>query len=453
MKRKTINIITMCMVWTLILVLAASCTTQDSKPEVDQEASQQVVDQDNDNQEDKVQKQDKSDGNSEKITLAFWNGFTGSDGEILTDIVDRFNENNDQNIEIKMDIMPWDTYFQKLPPAIATNTAPSFVLMGVEFIPEYVSSNSIQPLDDFWDVTGIDESDFVKNVLDMYKYQGKYYMTPMQYNLQYLYWNKDLFKEAGLDPEKPPETWEQLGEYAVQLTDPTKNQYGFGVTKDDALAPLIWGNGGEFWDIENQKSLLDSPENIKTYEWLQDLVVNKEVSPKGATGPDLDNLLKSGNLAMYISGPWQVNGLRNAGINFGITAPPKGTVTQAAPLGGCGFAIPKGTTDELKSAVYEFCKYWLSPEILKEWTMKNGFPPFSNEVINDPDVMNDEIQQSIAPLGTLGKSYNLEIAIGSQLHNDVIKPMMDTILMGTGKPADVVKEASEKIDEIFQSSK
>ena len=43
------------------------------------------------------------------------------------------------------------------------------------------------------------------------------------------------------------------------------------------------------WDIENQKSLLDSPENIKTYEWLQDLVVNKGVSPKGATGPDLDN--------------------------------------------------------------------------------------------------------------------------------------------------------------------
>lgn len=396
---------------------------------------------------------ESSGGSSGKITLTFWNGFTGSDGEVLRDIVNRFNENNGKNIEIKMDIMPWDTYFQKLPPAIATNTAPSFVLMGAEYIPEYVSNNSIQPLDDFWSTTGLNESNFVKNVLDMYKYQGKYYMTPMQYNLMYLYWNKDLFKDAGLDPEKPPETWEQLGEYAVKLTDPSKQQYGFGATKDDALAPLIWGNGGEFWDADNQKSLLDSPQNIKTYEWLQDLVVNKKVSPKGATGADLDNLLKSGKLAMYISGPWQVNGLRTEGINFGITAPPKGTVTQASPIGGCGFAIPRGTSDELKTAVYEFAKYWLSTEILKEWTMKNGFPPFSEEVINDPDILNDEIQKSIAPLGTLGKSYNLGIVVGSQLHNDVIEPMMDTILMGMGDPANEVKKASEMIDQIFQNSK
>jgi multiple sugar transport system substrate-binding protein len=394
-----------------------------------------------------------SEEGGDKVTLTFWNGFTASDGEILRDIVERFNEENSGKIEIKMDIMPWDTFFQKLPPAIATDTAPSFVLMGVERIPEYVSNNSIQPLDDFWSVTGLNESNYVKNVLDMCKYQGKYYMMPMQYNLMYLYWNKDLFKEAGLDPEKPPETWEQLGEYAVKLTDSSKNQYGYGVTKDDAQAALIWGNGGEFWDIEAKKSLLNSEQNIKSYEWLQDLVVNKKVSPKGATGPDLDNLLTSGKLAMYINGPWLINGLKSQGVNFGITAPPKGSVTQASPIGGCGFAIPKGTPDELKPAIYEFVKYWLSQGTLKEWTIRNGFPPFSEEVINDPDVMNDDVQKMIAPLGPLGKSYNLGTEVGSQLHNDVIEPMLDAILMGIGNPADEVKKASDKIDQIFQTAK
>ncbi len=65
----------------------------------------------------------------EPVTLTFWNGFTGTDGEVLVDIVNTYNETNDKNITIEMDIMPWDTFYEKLPPAIATGTAPDFVLI------------------------------------------------------------------------------------------------------------------------------------------------------------------------------------------------------------------------------------------------------------------------------------------------------------------------------------
>lgn len=235
----------------------------------------------------------------QKITITFWNGFTASDGEILREIVDRFNKEYAGKIEIKMDIMPWDVFFQKLPPAIATKTAPSFVLMGDNVIPQYVAKKAIQPLDDIWRVTSLKESAFAPTVLEMFKYNGKYYEIPMQYNLIYLYWNKDLFKAAGLDPERPPQTWEELKDYAIKLTDPSKNQYGFGMPVKIAppwYAPLIWGNGGEFFDLKTKRSLLNSPQNIKSLEFLQDLALNKKVTPRSATGPDLDNLLiSSGN--------------------------------------------------------------------------------------------------------------------------------------------------------------
>ena len=67
-----------------------------------------------------------------KVTLTFWNGFTSSDGDILREIVDRFNQLHVGEIEIQMDIIPWEVMFQRLPPAIATNTAPSFILMGYD---------------------------------------------------------------------------------------------------------------------------------------------------------------------------------------------------------------------------------------------------------------------------------------------------------------------------------
>lgn len=386
-----------------------------------------------------------------KTTITFWNGFTGPDGEILREIVTRFNKENDKGINIKMDIMPWDVFFQKLPPAIATDTAPSFVLLDPVNIPQYASNDALQILDDFWSVTGLKESDYLENVLNMMKHNGHYYELPMQTNLFYLYWNKDLFREAGLDPERPPQTMEELADFAVKLTNPQKNQFGFGMPISGVYAVgFLWNNGGEIYDLKVRKSLLDSPQNIKTLEWMQNLAVNKKVTPRGATGPELDNLLMSGQLAMYINGPWLINGLRKNGINFGITAPPKGSVRQQVPAGGVGFAVPSGTSAEEKKAVYEFIKYWMSPQILKEWSMRNGFPVWSHAVMNDPEIKADPIQRAISPLGSLGRFHGHGFQHAAALDNDILWPMLESILAGVEKPAGAVRKASQKIDALLQ---
>jgi multiple sugar transport system substrate-binding protein len=389
-----------------------------------------------------------------KVTLSFWNGFTGPDGVILKDIVKRFNDKNKGKIEIKMDIMGWDVLSQKLPPAIATKAAPGLVLMIGDLIPQYLANGSFQPLDDFWTKTGLKESAYVRNVLDIGKYNGKYYAFPMQFNLIYLYWNKDLFKAAGLDPERPPQTMEELGKYAEKLTNLNKKQYGFGMPVKGATqywASFFWNNGGEIFDLKAKKSLLNSPQNIKTLEWMQDLAVNKKVTPIDASGADLENLMMSGKLGMYINGPWLINGLKENKINFGITAPPKGSVRQQVISGGIGFAIPSTATKEEKDAAYQFIKYWMSHEISKEWSMKNGFPAWSKAVLNDPVIKADPIQSAISPLNTLGRAYNPEAynSIGA-LDNDALWPMIESIVTGISKPADAVKKASNKMDEIFK---
>lgn len=390
--------------------------------------------------------------NGNSTTITFWNGFTGPDGEILREIVNRFNQEQAGKINVEMDIMPWDVFFQKLPPAIATKTAPSFVLLDPVNIPQYVANDALQTMDDFWEVTGLKESAYVENVLELMKYNGSYYEMPMQSNLFYLYWNKDLFQAAGLDPERPPETMEELGDFAEKLTNPRLNQFGFGMPITGVYAVgFLWNNGGEIYDLEAGKSLLNSPQNIDTLKWMQDLAVRKRVTPRGATGPDLDNLLMSGQLAMYINGPWLINGLRNNDINFGIAAPPKGSVRQQVPSGGVGFAVPSGINAAEKKAVYEFIKYWMSPEILKEWSIRNGFPAWSYAVMDDPEIKTDPIQGTISPLGSLGRFHGHGFQHAPTLDNDILWPMLESILAGVEKPADAVKKASQKIDDLLQN--
>ncbi|MDE6387969.1 MAG: ABC transporter substrate-binding protein [Lachnospiraceae bacterium] len=385
----------------------------------------------------------------EKITLQFWNVFTGSDGDILREIVDNYNKTNTDNIEIQMDIMPNDQLQQKLPAAIATGTAPDFVLFGVENLAPYVSNDSLEDISDFWDVTGVDKSNFLENVLELSHVDGKLYGTPMQYNVSYLYWNKDLFEAAGLDPEKAPATLEELSEYAEKLTDSSKNQYGLALPTNVTYMQFLWANGGDADDPQTNANLLDSEENLETLTWLQDLMVNKKVSPENITGPEADTMLQAGQIAMYMSGPWQINGLREQGINFGIAPCVAGSAGAFSPAGGCSYVIPKGTEESHKLAAYKFMQYWLTDDILKEWSQRNGFPVWSKTLMEDPEIQNDEVLNSISKATEIGRSYNLGYSLASQIDNDVMIPMFEKVMTGAATPEDALKEASEAMDKVL----
>lgn len=387
----------------------------------------------------------------EKITLEFWNVFTGSDGDILREIVDNYNATNTDNIFINMSIMPNDQLQQKLPATILTGTAPDFVLFGVENIAPYVSNDSLEDISDFWDVTGVDKSNFLENVVDLSYVDGKLYGAPMQYNAFYLYWNKDLFKAAGLDPEVPPATMEELADYAVKLTDSSKNQFGLALPTGVTYPEFLWANGGDAVDTATNTNLLNSSENLATLTWLQDLTVNKKVSPSNITGTEADTMLQAGQVAMYISGPWQVNGLRAQGIDFGIAPCVAGSAGSFAHSGGCSFVVPKGTEESQKAAIYKFMAYWLSDDILKEWSQKNGFPVWSKTLMEDPDIQNDEVISTISKASEIGRSYMLGYSKASQIDSDVMVPMFEKVMAGGTTPEEALAEASKTLDTILSN--
>ncbi len=385
----------------------------------------------------------------EPVTISFWCNFTGSDGDVLRELVADFNETNEEGITVEIDIMDSDTLQSKLPTAISTGTGPSFILMGIEYLEQYAANGLIEDISDFWETTGIDESGFYENVVQKSYIGDTLYGVPMQYNLQYLYYNKDVFEAAGLDPENPPATLDELKEAAIACTDTSKNQYGLGIPYDyAAYVCWLWANGGDVISVDGTENLLNSQENIDTLTWLQDLVMNEGVSPEGLSAADADTMLQSGQLAMYTSGPWNINGLTELGVNFGVAAIPAGTDGAYSPEGGCSWMLTKGADDAVRKAVYEFMAYWLSDSTLKEWSNRNGFPVWSYSVLEDEEIKNNEILSSVSAASEIGRDWHLGLSIGSQIDKDVMQPLMESVLAGNDV-AESLQSASDTLDGII----
>ncbi|MCR5033350.1 MAG: ABC transporter substrate-binding protein [Lachnospiraceae bacterium] len=385
---------------------------------------------------------------AEPITISFWCNFTGSDGDVLREIVANYNETNTDNVTVEIDIMDYATLQSKLPTAISTGTGPSFILAGVELIKQYKENDMILPIDDFWDVTGIDKSNFNANVLEKSYFDGTQYGVPMQYNLQYLYYNKDLFAAAGLDPEKAPKTMDELEAAAVACTDAANGIYGIGLPVNYGnYVEYLWANGGDVVSTDGTQNFLNSEENIKTLTWMQDLM-KKGVSPEGLDAGEADTMFQAGRLAMYTSGPWNINGLNQLGINYGITAIPAGSAGAFAPEGGCSWMLAKGADDAVRSAAYKFMAYWLSDGVLKEWSNRNGFPVWADTVLADPEIQANKILADVSEASTIGRDYHLQLDCGSQIDADVMQPLMERVLRGDDV-ATCLQEASDKLDEIL----
>ena len=391
----------------------------------------------------------ESASTAEPIEVSFWCNFTGSDGDVLREIVQEFNESNTDNITVSVDIMDYSTLLTKLPASVSTGTGPSFILAGIELINEYATNDMLEDIGDFWEVTGTNKDNFYENVLAKSYVDGTQYGVPMQYNLQYLYYNKDMFEAAGLDPDAPPATFKELEEYAKALTDNSKGTYGIALPTDYGYyVQYLWGNGGDVINTSTDENLLVSDENKETLQWLQDLE-KAGVSPSGITAAEADTMFQSGQVAMEMAGPWNINALNGLGMNYGIAAIPAGSDGAYSAEGGCCWMLTKGADDATRNAVYKFMAYWLSDSVLKKWSTVNGFPVWSYSLLEDADIQSNDILSSVSEASTIGRDWHLGYSYGSQIDSDVMNPLVEKVLAGEDVST-ALQEASNTLDSIIK---
>ena len=334
----------------------------------------------------------KNEVSGEKITIDFWNSWTGSDGETLIAKVDEFNKTNPYGITINMDIS--SSVAEKLSTSLPTGEAAPLVLLGAA--DRFGYQEYLLDINDIWENTSLKETDFNENAMSAMKIDDDLYSIPFQNSMYYLYWNKDLFEAAGLDPETPPQSYEEWTEMASKITDENKNIYGSGLimsfgNHQMCMMQMMSGRLVTKTDDGKWSVNIKDNEGVKQYlEWM------KEEFDSGDNPADngIETMFNAGQIGLMVNGPWHAAGAKDAGINFGMTK-----IFGKEPVGDvAGFFITNSASEEEKLAAERFIEWWYAGDEetpMEEtgagvWSTELGFPTAYLPLAETDAYKNDE---------------------------------------------------------------
>ncbi len=309
-------------------------------------------------------------------------------GGPLTQIFDRYVEEfNKANPDIKV-VATYAGGYDDISAAVQTEIqgkgeGPDVAVMLAADLPTFIDNGYIVPLQDF-----IDKMDdgkaytddffpaFMRNSVDG---DGKVWAIPFQRSTPVLYYNKDMFKEVGLDPAAAPKTFQDLVDYAKKLTKPNGERWGLEIPSDGFPYWLFQGfaiaNGQNVVGDNFNDVYFNSPEVVKGLQFFSDLSQKDGVMPKGVIiWGDTPKDFTSGKAAMiYHTTGSLTNILKNATFDVGVGFLPQGDKGYGAPTGGGNLYMFSTSTPEKQEAAFKWITYLSSPEIQSDWGAATGY--------------------------------------------------------------------------------
>ncbi|WP_339198448.1 ABC transporter substrate-binding protein [Aeribacillus sp. FSL k6-2211] len=326
------------------------------------------------------EKQNQSDG--EKTEVIFWHAMGGELEPVLNEIVDEFNKKQ-ENIEVKPIFQgSYEEALTKFNTVAGTKDAPAIMQIFEVGTKYMIDSGKIQPVQKFIDEENYDTSQWEKNISNYYSVGGVQYSMPFNSSTPVLIYNKDVFKEAGLDPEKPPMTYSELKDAAKKLTK-GQERYGFSILNYGwFFEELLAVQGGHFVDQENgregnaQKAVFNSEEGLRVFELIADMYKEGTYYNVGTNWDDIRAAFQSGKIAMYLDSSAGVKAIvDNAPFNVGVSylPVPDNVERQGVIIGGASIWMSAGIEEETQKAAWEFMKYLTTPEVQAKWHVESGY--------------------------------------------------------------------------------
>ncbi|HLV29097.1 MAG TPA: ABC transporter substrate-binding protein [Burkholderiaceae bacterium] len=231
-------------------------------------------------------------------------------------------------------------------------------------------------------------SDFYPGFMANSQTGDKTWGIPFQRSTIVMYYNKDLFKEAGLDPEKAPATWNELVEYASKLTkrdaDGNVTQWGIQIPSGGAFGywlfqALTTPNDVLLMNQDGTETYLDKPAVIEAMQFWHDLAYKHKVMPQGTIdwGTTPRDFLVGKTAMMWTTTGNLTNVRTNADFDFGV-APMPHAKQGGSPTGGGNFYLFESATPEQQKAALTFVKWMTSPENAAQWSIDTGYVAVSN---------------------------------------------------------------------------
>jgi multiple sugar transport system substrate-binding protein len=392
-----------------------------------------------------------------KIIIDFWT-FWGSETRrpIIEKMVDDYNASQDK-VFVKHTFLPWGDIWTKNLAAIAAGNPPDVIINDINSVSHRAKNNQAENLSKY--IKKDDYKDkFYPELWNTVEYEGDPYAVPFNTDTRLLFYNKTAFKEAGLDPNKPPRTWEELETYAQKLDKKDGDRY-----ERIGFYPL-WGSfGPESWmmNADNGKGYIDNngnvaiatKEKVKALNWIKGwnerIGIDNINAYKADFGSEQSNPFIAGKVAMMVDVGTFYTQIRDygKGMDFGVAPIPAVSQSEKNWSQGGGFVaeIPKGSKNP--DEAWKFIEYLTDTKAQTYWASEN-FDNVANKkaaekALSMLEGKDKEVYQATVDNMKVTKLH--PIPVDAPDYQSKINPTIDAVLLGERKAAEALKEAEKSI--------
>jgi len=329
-------------------------------------------------------------GGSGEEPLRFWHAMPGALGVALDGLVADFNEGRSVPVE-SVSMGRYQALSQKLMAAVAAGGPPDIGQCYEAWTANLVENGSLAPLSGFLASRG--PGDVYEIFLAGATQGGELWSFPFNKSVRCLYYNRDLFRAAGLDPDSPPRTWADYRAFASRLTvdrdgDGEPEQHGLASQITASMFEnLLVQNGGSLLNEDETRVAFDSPEGVEALEFMADLLV-RDGSAILSQGFDYQNDFLAGKVAMIEGSSVSLSFFRDPSgepkyaFDLGIAALPAGK-RDVQLVAGTDVVIFR--TDPAREALaWEFVKWFTDTEQTARWAAETGYLPVRRSAMDHP---------------------------------------------------------------------
>ncbi len=359
------------------------------------------------------------------------------------------------DIDLQFEIVPYKDLATKEMVACQAKVGPDLMWQSYAWTNSFAKKGLLQSYNKYLEKSDkVKLEDFDQTALELGTVDGEKYGLAWSTEAMCLVYNKDLFKDAGLDPESPPKTWNEVIEYAQALTKDTDgdgmtDQYGYGLVGNLTgntwfrFVPEIWSAGGEVSNNDMTESTLNNQEALEAATYYSELLTKYHVAPEGSVNngaAEVRTLFNNNKIGMYVDGQSAVLNIKKDApdLDVGVALWPGKDGPLNAGLGGYYVAMPKNAANP--DDAWTFLEYFLSEEV-QEW-FPNAFP--ANLEARNAERFKDETNQIFAE--QLSHTKNFQPLKDTPKAQQIILDAVQSMLSGSAAPEEAMKTAKESLD-------
>ncbi|HLJ58551.1 MAG TPA: ABC transporter substrate-binding protein [bacterium] len=380
--------------------------------------------------------------------IVFWHAMGGNLGEtVVNAFVNKFNAAR-KDIQVEAQFQgSYDDLINKLRASLGSSSVPAVSQVydiGTRFM---IDSKAIVPMQTFIDREKFDISQYEPNILSYYRVGTRLYSMPFNTSSAILYYNKDLFKQAGLDPNQPPRTFEEIEAYATKLVQSNATRSGITIAIYGwFFEQLLARQGALYVNNNNGRTaaatavVYDHEEQgTRILEWWARMVKNGVATNPGRPTAASQRAFAAGQTAMTVDSTATLKSLlTQSGGRFqlgtGYFPKPPAATNGGSIVGGASAWILNGRPPAEQQAAWEFVKFISAPPQQAAWYVGTGYFPIRRDAYREPIA-----RQTLA-------QYPQFLTAISELRSSPINPATQGALLG------VFPEARQKSEDAIEAT-